>query len=92
MASACLVAGAAFAQASPGQDRLASISRLESRLKEVSDDSIKTRTLLDLSYEYQYLNHTKSLAYAEGGKLADKLRAVAAGKTVERLKAEAGVK
>jgi signal transduction histidine kinase len=66
MASACLPTGTAFAQASPGShDRLEAIKDLESKLNEATDDSVKTRTLLDLSYEYQYLNHAKSVSYAE---------------------------
>jgi signal transduction histidine kinase len=64
-----LATASTFAQASPGgregHDRLAAINALESKLKETSDDSVKTRTLLDLSYEYQYVNHAKSLSYAE---------------------------
>jgi signal transduction histidine kinase len=61
-----LSTASAFAQASPGGDnRLAAINALESKLQEASDDSVKTRILIDLSYEYQYVNHAKSMSYAE---------------------------
>ncbi|MEJ0034390.1 MAG: tetratricopeptide repeat-containing sensor histidine kinase [Bacteroidota bacterium] len=61
-----LATASVFAQNSRGgADRLANIATLESKLAAASDDSVKARTLIDLSYEYQYVNHAKSLSNAE---------------------------
>ncbi|MEI9917972.1 MAG: tetratricopeptide repeat-containing sensor histidine kinase [Bacteroidota bacterium] len=60
-----LATASAFAQAHVGPERLAAIADLEAKLKATSDDSVKSRILIDLSYEYQYVNHAKSLSNAE---------------------------
>jgi signal transduction histidine kinase len=68
-ASTCLPVGTAFAQSHApsrsGADRMEAINSLEAKLKDASDDSVRTRTLIDLSYEYQYVNHAKSRSNAE---------------------------